>query len=137
MEQNGVIYRKSIRENYVSVDTVNFATCIRLILNAFRGLNDYVDSTLGKIPEGWEVTPASECLHINPKVTVPRVGDKPYAPMGSLSTNSMLISDIESRSGNSGSKFQNGDTLFARINPTLACKMGRLASYNSCRITKQ
>src|SRR5262249_45436683 len=33
--------------------------------------------------------------------------------------NSMLITDVESRSGNSGSKFQNGDTLFARITPCL------------------
>jgi type I restriction enzyme S subunit len=31
----------------------------------------------------------------------------------------MLISDIESRTGNSGAKFQNGDTLFARITPCL------------------
>ena len=31
----------------------------------------------------------------------------------------MLISDIEEREGNSGSKFQNGDTLFARITPCL------------------
>jgi type I restriction enzyme S subunit len=31
----------------------------------------------------------------------------------------MLISDVESRTGNSGAKFQNGDTLFARITPCL------------------
>jgi type I restriction enzyme S subunit len=31
----------------------------------------------------------------------------------------MLIADVEQRSGNSGSKFQNGDTLFARITPCL------------------
>jgi type I restriction enzyme S subunit len=31
----------------------------------------------------------------------------------------MIISDIESRVGNSGAKFQNGDTLFARITPCL------------------
>jgi type I restriction enzyme S subunit len=31
----------------------------------------------------------------------------------------MLITDIESRTGNSGSKFQNSDTLFARITPCL------------------
>lgn len=40
-------------------------------------------------------------------------------PMGCLSNDSMLISDIDSRSGNSGAKFQNGDTLFARITPCL------------------
>lgn len=31
----------------------------------------------------------------------------------------MLITDVEARAGNSGAKFQNGDTLFARITPCL------------------
>jgi type I restriction enzyme S subunit len=39
--------------------------------------------------------------------------------MGSLANGSMLITDIEARLGNSGAKFQNGDTLFARITPCL------------------
>ncbi len=78
-----------------------------------------VASPLGPIPQGWEVKKLPECLYINPRVTVPREGEKPFLPMGCLSTDSMLISDIESRSGNSGSKFQNGDTLFARITPCL------------------
>jgi len=78
-----------------------------------------VDSQLGQIPQGWMVKPAPDCIAINPRVTVPRDGEKPFVPMGCLSNDSMLISDIESRSGNSGAKFQNGDTLFARITPCL------------------
>ena len=39
--------------------------------------------------------------------------------MGCLSNDSMLITDVESRAGNSGAKFQNGDMLFARITPCL------------------
>jgi type I restriction enzyme S subunit len=39
--------------------------------------------------------------------------------MGCLSNDSMLISDIQSREGKSGAKFQNGDTLLARITPCL------------------
>ena len=77
------------------------------------------DSPLGPIPQGWEVKPAPDCIAINPRVTVPRDGEKPFVPMGCLSNNSMLIADIVSRSGNSGAKFQNGDTLFARITPCL------------------
>jgi type I restriction enzyme S subunit len=77
------------------------------------------DSPLGQIPQGWEVKPVPDCIAINPRVTVPRDGEKPFVPMGCLSNDSMLISDIESRSGNSGAKFQNGDTLFARITPCL------------------
>jgi len=58
-------------------------------------------------------------VHVNPRMKVPKEGLKPYVPMKSLSETSMLIEDIESRSGNSGSKFKNGDTLFARITPCL------------------
>ena len=78
-----------------------------------------VESELGLIPEGWQVVTASFAITVNPKVRVPKEGLKPFVPMGSLSENSMLISDIEEREGNSGSKFQNGDTLFARITPCL------------------
>ncbi|MER2624990.1 MAG: restriction endonuclease subunit S [Accumulibacter sp.] len=78
-----------------------------------------VASPLGGIPQGWEVKRVPECVDINPRVTVPREGEKPFVPMGCLSNDSMLITDIESREGNSGAKFQNGDTLFARITPCL------------------
>jgi len=78
-----------------------------------------VPSPLGEIPEGWEVKRVPDCIHINPRVAVPRDGKKAFVPMGCLSNDSMVISDIESREGKSGSKFQNGDTLFARITPCL------------------
>ncbi len=78
-----------------------------------------VESELGPIPEGWEIRKASDALLINPKTKVPKEGEKPFVPMGSLSNNSMLINGTELRSGNSGSKFKNRDTLFARITPSL------------------
>ncbi|AFY73476.1 restriction endonuclease S subunit [Synechococcus sp. PCC 7502] len=78
-----------------------------------------VESELGLIPEGWEVKPITEAIFVNPKTQVPKEGIKPFVPMGCLSNDSMLINDIESRTGNSGSKFKNSDTLFARITPCL------------------
>ncbi len=78
-----------------------------------------VDSPLGKIPEGWEVKAVTEAVEIKPKTKVPKEGEKPFVPMGSLSTDSMLISNVETKAGNSGTKFKNGDTLFARITPCL------------------
>ena len=78
-----------------------------------------VESELGLIPEGWKVVAASDAMIINPKVRLPKEGLKPFVPMSSLSENSMLISDTEEREGSSGSKFRNGDTLFARISPCL------------------
>lgn len=59
-----------------------------------------VDSPLGQIPQGWEIKPAPDCIAINPRVTVPRDGEKPFVPMGCLSNDSMLISDIKSLSVN-------------------------------------
>jgi len=78
-----------------------------------------VASPLGDIPQGWDVKHVPECVDISPRVAVPHDGAKPFVPMGCLSNDSMLITDIESREGNSGAKFQNGDTLFARITPCL------------------
>ncbi|HQO64440.1 MAG TPA: restriction endonuclease subunit S [Syntrophorhabdus sp.] len=78
-----------------------------------------VPSPLGEIPHVWKVKRVPECVDISPRVAVPRDGVKPFVPMGCLSNDSMLITDIESRAGNSGAKFQNGDTLFARITPCL------------------
>lgn len=78
-----------------------------------------VPSPMGEMPRGWKVKMLPECVYINPRVTVPREGEKPFVPMSCLSSDSMLISDVEVRAGNSGSKFQNGDTLVARITPCL------------------
>ena len=78
-----------------------------------------VASPFGPIPQGWEVKRVPECVDINPRVAVPREGEKPFVPMGCLANDTMLITDIETRTGNSGAKFQNGDTLFARITPCL------------------
>ena len=78
-----------------------------------------VDSPLGPIPQGWQVKLLNDCVEVNPRVVVPREGEKPFVPMGCLANDSMLITDVESRTGNSGAKFANGDTLFARITPCL------------------
>ena len=78
-----------------------------------------VESELGPIPEGWTAKCVTDAVLINPTTKVTKEGAKPFLPMGSLSENSMLINDVESREGNSGAKFKNGDTLFARITPCL------------------
>lgn len=78
-----------------------------------------VESELGFVPEGWPVVSASEAMNINPSTRVPRDGLKPFLAMNCLSDGSMLIENPGEREGNSGSKFRNGDTLFARITPCL------------------
>ncbi len=78
-----------------------------------------VDSPLGPIPDGWEVKKMPEAVEVRPKVPVPKDDEIPFVPMGSLSENSMLIGETETRTKASGARFQNGDTLFARITPCL------------------
>ena len=78
-----------------------------------------VESELGPLPGEWPLVSASTAMHINPKTKVPKEGLKPFLAMNSLADGSMLIESDQVRSGNSGSKFQNGDTLFARITPCL------------------
>jgi type I restriction enzyme S subunit len=78
-----------------------------------------VDSELGPIPKGWTALSASNALTVNPRIVVDRNAVRPFVPMTSVSERGMHIGSIERRSGTSGSKFQNGDTLFARITPCL------------------
>jgi type I restriction enzyme S subunit len=78
-----------------------------------------VNSSLGKIPEGWGVKKFTEAVHISPIEKIPKETKKPYVAMEGLSISSMLITPTEIRTGSNGSKFRNGDTLFARITPCL------------------
>jgi len=78
-----------------------------------------VASVRGTVPKGWELVAAATALEINPQVSMPRKGERAFVPMASLSSDTMVISDIETREVTTGAKFQNGDTLFARITPCL------------------
>ena len=61
-------------------------------------------TSLGLIPEGWEIKTASEVIDIAPKMSLPKVGAKPLESMPNVSTASMVIDEIEMREGNSGTK---------------------------------
>ena len=73
------------------------------------------------IPDGWENLTASEAFEVNPKT--PRNDDRTiaYFPMASLSESGMLVDvgRLELREKSTSVRFQNGDTLFARITPCL------------------
>lgn len=78
-----------------------------------------VETELGLVPEGWEVAEAESLIEFDPRTKVPKEGIKRFVPMGTLSTSNSVIEGWETRSGNAGAKFMNGDTLFARITPCL------------------
>tara|TARA_R110001583_G_scaffold154648_1_gene306359 strand:- start:1855 stop:3111 length:1257 start_codon:yes stop_codon:yes gene_type:complete len=84
-----------------------------------HGNQKLIDSPLGQIPEGWVVKSAAEAININPSTKLTKDGEKPFVGMSGLSEGSMVIGDIIEKTGNSGTKFINRDTLFARITPCL------------------
>ena len=71
------------------------------------------------LPKGWELRPFSELAQINPRTSIKKGTIAPYVPMSSVSENSMIINPIEERAASGGTKFKNGDTIFARITPCL------------------
>ncbi|GAA0516037.1 restriction endonuclease subunit S [Deinococcus depolymerans] len=81
--------------------------------------DEFSEDEQGRRPDEWSWVPMPFAIDIDPKTKVAKDGLKSFVPMSSLSEDSMIINDIEKRSGNSGAKFKNGDTLFARISPCL------------------
>lgn len=71
------------------------------------------------VPEGWEKRFATEVIDFDPPTKVAKDRENWFVEMSCLSGGGMVIADFVKRYGNSGSKFQNGDTLFARITPCL------------------
>lgn len=71
------------------------------------------------IPEGWARKSISDMVQINPKAAFEKDRIYPFVPMQALSECSMLIEGTEERAISGGAKFQNQDTLLARITPCL------------------
>ena len=73
------------------------------------------------VPEGWKPCTLDDVIEFDPKVRLDKDRVKQFVPMSALSTSSMVldINEIIETKSNSESKFQNGDTLLARITPCL------------------
>ena len=78
-----------------------------------------VDSELGEIPEGWEVRPLEELAELNPRELMKRGTVAPYLDMAALPISGPSPDETVLRKFKSGTRFRNGDTLFARITPCL------------------
>lgn len=78
-----------------------------------------VGSDLGLIPDGWGVAPASNAITINPRIKLDKSVDHPFLTMGDLDERGMGCRPSQVRRGGSGAKFEQADTLFARITPCL------------------
>ena len=73
------------------------------------------------VPEGWIPCVLHDVVEFNPTVVFDKNQKKKSVPMAALNTNLMTIdlNLISETNSNAGSKFQNHDTLLARITPCL------------------
>ena len=78
-----------------------------------------VTSELGEIPEGWEVKGLNQIVKLNPSESMKKGKVAPYLNMAALPTSGPNPDDAVLREFTSGTRFRNGDTLFARITPCL------------------
>jgi type I restriction enzyme S subunit len=77
------------------------------------------DSPLGRIPKGWTAQRLPDAIEVNPRRSLKGGALAPYLDMKNLPTNGHSVGDVIVREFSSGTKFQNGDTLLARITPCL------------------
>lgn len=78
-----------------------------------------VASELGEVPERWGVRRLGEVVELNPKEPMKRGTMAPYLDMAALPTSGSSPDNTILREFKSGTRFRNGDTLFARITPCL------------------
>ncbi|MDR2781016.1 MAG: restriction endonuclease subunit S, partial [Holosporaceae bacterium] len=81
--------------------------------------SSFVDSPLGKIPEGWEVKALDKIIQINPTTSVDRMRPVTFVDMKALPISGFSIMNFEKKIYSNGAKFRNGDILIARITPCL------------------
>jgi len=78
-----------------------------------------VDSELREIPEGWEVAPLTKLIDVNPPRPLRSGEIAPYLDMANMPTRGHAPDAVVDRPFGSGMRFINGDTLVARITPSL------------------
>ena len=89
-------------------------------------LNGLKHTTTGQ----WHELPFSEAVQINPAVRLDRGAAYPFVDMAAVASDSRsAISSEEREFKGSGSRFQSGDTLMARITPCL--ENGKIARYQA------
>ncbi len=81
--------------------------------------SEFEETELGWVPKGWTLKSVAKSINISPSIKLPKNKIAKYVDMKSLPTQGYSISDIIEKPYSGGAKFQNNDTLFARITPCL------------------
>ena len=79
----------------------------------------FQDAEAGQIPKGWIAQRLPDAIEVNPRRTLKGGTIAPYLDMKNLPTQGHSADEVIDREFSSGTKFQNGDTLLARITPCL------------------
>jgi len=69
--------------------------------------------------DGWEVGTLDDIMEFNPTHSLKKGEMYPFLEMGNVQTFKSSVADWYERAFTSGTKFKNGDTLLARITPSL------------------
>lgn len=81
---------------------------------------------------GWRDMPFAEAVLVNPTVRLERGREYPFVNMAAIDPGSRCVQETEQRKyTGGGSRFQDGDTLMARITPCL--ENGKIARYCKSR----
>ena len=89
---------------------------------------EFVESELGMIPKGWRVGTLSEIAIMNPTRSIKKGTFATYLDMKNMPTSGPFPSCCEKKEYIGGMRFQNQDTLMARITPCL--ENGKVAYVN-------
>ncbi|OPY16477.1 MAG: Type I restriction modification DNA specificity domain protein [Methanomethylovorans sp. PtaU1.Bin073] len=81
--------------------------------------DNFEETELGEVPEGWNVKALPEAIQVNPSRSLRKGEIAPYLDMGNMPTTSARALQYYEREFGSGMKFVNNDTLVARITPCL------------------
>ncbi|MCY3558453.1 MAG: restriction endonuclease subunit S [Chloroflexi bacterium] len=81
--------------------------------------DSFQDSELGAIPEGWEVGELVDVIDVNPPRVIKRGTLAKHVGMAALPTSGPRVAQWTQRAFTSGSRYMLGDTLLARITPSL------------------
>jgi type I restriction enzyme S subunit len=85
----------------------------------FDGRDDLVAHEAGPIPEGWRWGKPADLIKFDPRMKLKKGTVARYLGMSEVPTEGFAIGELEQRPYKGGSKFILGDTLLARITPSL------------------
>ena len=81
--------------------------------------HSFESSALGEIPAGWQVKTLGDVINVNPRRSIRRGDVATHVEMAAMPTSGPQVRSWTDRAFTSGSRFIRGDTLLARITPSL------------------